>query len=558
MTGRGPLVAGRGPFVTSRPRRTPRRYRRPGRRWLLGVPAGHGGRAPRRAGGPVRSGIAHAGTPRCRGNRPLRARRIQPGRGSRTDRLRRRGIRPRPHPRDKTGEIGPRPRDKTGGTRPRPRDRTGEIRPRRRDRTGRPRRRHRTGRPRRRDRTGRLRRHGIRPGRGCEDGLSGGLPRRPGTVLARQERYLPRIAEHDHAKPAFDLGDGQSAGGLVPQQTVEDGGERPGPDGRIGWFGGQGGKGRHRGLPGIRGVPLDRGVEGRAEGPEVGLDGGRTVAGAFRRDVLRRADDQPGSGHRTVTDEGGQTKIGQNHATVGTDQHVVRFHVTMEDTGSVRGGERVEHGQADSCGDRRLVRPVFIEDLMERTGRHVLHDDPGQALGVHDVVDPDHVRMVETSGAACLTEGPSMHAVLFSIGHPRGRHDFLDGHVAVQHLVPGQPDPAHPAGADRFQKAVPVCDEHLPDRHRHPPITSGIRIITHRPPKERRSPGPRSAPAGSENPSRSFLGTATRSATCRVRARAPPVQQKKSGFPGLPDRRRVRTRVFCHTPGAGCEACERC
>ncbi|BEL11885.1 hypothetical protein Q0Z83_100760 [Actinoplanes sichuanensis] len=117
---------------------------------------------------------------------------------------------------------------------------------------------------------------------------------------------------------------------------------------------------------------------------------------------------------------------------------------------------------------------------------------------MHHVVDANHMGMVETSGAACFPKGPLMQPVLFNIGHPLGWHDLLDGHVAVQHLVAGQPDPAHPTRADRFHETVPTCDEHLPDRHRHPPITSSIRIISHRPPKERRSPGHRSEHQRSE------------------------------------------------------------
>ena len=51
-------------------------------------------------------------------------------------------------------------------------------------------------------------------------------------------------------------------------------------------------------------------------------------------------------------------------------------------------------------------------------------------------------------------------------GQPGGRHELLDGHVPVQHLVPRPPDPTHAALTERREKPVTVGDE-LGERVRH-------------------------------------------------------------------------------------------
>ena len=242
----------------------------------------------------------------------------------------------------------------------------------------------------------------------------------------------------------------------------------PARSGRVGLLGGQRHQCGHRGLPGVRRTALDRGVERGAERPHVRLHGGRAVAGPLRRDVLRGADHQPGAGDRAVVDEGGQAEVGEHHPAVGADQHVVRLDVAVQHAGPVRGGQRVQHGEADPGGGDRRVGPVLVDHLVQGAGRHVLHHDPRQVLGVHDVVDPDHVRMVEPAGAARLTQRAVAQPGLLVVGHPVRRDELLDGDVPVEHLVAGQPDPAHAAGTDRLEQAIPTGDEHASDRHRAP------------------------------------------------------------------------------------------
>ena len=71
--------------------------------------------------------------------------------------------------------------------------------------------------------------------------------------------------------------------------------------------------------PGVRRAALDRRVQRRAQRPQVGLRCGRTVAGPFRRHVLRGAHHQARPGDRAVVDERGEAEVGQHHPAVGAD-----------------------------------------------------------------------------------------------------------------------------------------------------------------------------------------------------------------------------------------------
>jgi hypothetical protein len=148
----------------------------------------------------------------------------------------------------------------------------------------------------------------------------------------------------------------------------------------------------------------------------------------------------------------------------------VRLHVAVQHPGPVGGVERVQHGEADPGRRRRGIRTVLIDDLVQGTGRHVLHHDPREVVGMHDVVDADHVRMVQAGGAAGLPQRTVAQPGPFGVRHPVRRDELLHGDVAVEHLVAGHPDPAHTTGADRLVQTIPAGDKEPPDRHQPPPI----------------------------------------------------------------------------------------
>jgi hypothetical protein len=140
----------------------------------------------------------------------------------------------------------------------------------------------------------------------------------------------------------------------------------------------------------------------------------------------------------------------------------VRLDVAVQHARAMCGPEGGEHRQPDPGGAPRRQWTVFLDHLMQGPRRHVLHDDPRPRLGVHDVVDLHDVGMVELGRSPGLAERAVAQFVALGLGQPVRRDDLLDRHVTVQHLIAGEPDPAHPAAADRLQQAVPAGNPHRP------------------------------------------------------------------------------------------------
>jgi hypothetical protein len=137
-----------------------------------------------------------------------------------------------------------------------------------------------------------------------------------------------------------------------------------------------------------------------------------------------------------------------------------------------------QYRQPDVRRAFRGERPVLLDDLVERSGPDQLHHDPRPALGPHDVVHRDHVRVIEASGGARLAQGALEHLVALGVGELQRQDDFLDRHVTVQHLVAGEPDPAHPACTYLARQPVSVRDELLRIGH-GPPDSHPISTIVH-------------------------------------------------------------------------------
>jgi hypothetical protein len=201
------------------------------------------------------------------------------------------------------------------------------------------------------------------------------------------------------------------------------------------------------------------------------------VAPKDHRYVLRGADDQAGTGDGTVVDERGESEIGEHHPAVDAHQHVVRLDVAVQHARPVCGGQGVQHVEADPGGLDRHERAVLRDHLMQGAGGDVLHHDPRQVVGVHHVVDPHDVRVIQASGAPGLAERAIAQPVLLVVGHPVGRDELLHRDVSIEHFVTGHPDPAHASSADRLVETIPTGDEHPPDRHQ-PPIRLTPRIVS--------------------------------------------------------------------------------
>src|SRR5438309_56150 len=82
-------------------------------------------------------------------------------------------------------------------------------------------------------------------------------------------------------------------------------------------------------------------------------------------------------------------------AVAGAEQDVAGLDVAVQYAGGVGRAQGGDGVQADAGG--LLVRegPAVLEEVGERGAGDVLHDDAGAAVVVDDVMDDDHVRVLD-------------------------------------------------------------------------------------------------------------------------------------------------------------------
>lgn len=245
---------------------------------------------------------------------------------------------------------------------------------------------------------------------------------------------------------------------------------------------------------------LDRRVQRGAEREHVGGRCRWLAPGALRREIAGGAEDAGGGGEPGLAGLGLERDavVGEQHARVRVaggvsgEKDVGRFHIPVEDADAVAGGERVEDGEPDPGHRLGRERPPLPYDRLEVDRvRHVLHDDPRQALAQHHVVDRGHMRMpARTGGVPGLAAGSGDALRAFGrVPRDLGQGDLLEGDLAGQLLVVREPHPAHAARAQCAQQSVPAVDDPalaplqcLP-RHGDPPIPQRQRVP---PPRTRR------------------------------------------------------------------------
>ncbi|CAM5642766.1 hypothetical protein SCYAM73S_01080 [Streptomyces cyaneofuscatus] len=110
------------------------------------------------------------------------------------------------------------------------------------------------------------------------------------------------------------------------------------------------------------------------------------------------------------------------------------------------------------------VHGPFGQPVVEGGAGHQLHHDPGVAVlaGVDDVVDGDHVGVVEAGQGAGLAQDPGAQGagalgVVLRERRVRGP-DLLQGHVTVERLVVGPPHHAHAAAAEPLHQGEAAVD----------------------------------------------------------------------------------------------------
>ena len=190
-------------------------------------------------------------------------------------------------------------------------------------------------------------------------------------------------------------------------------------------------------LAGGRGA-LERGVERRAEGEDVGGRGGDAATGQLGRHVVGRAGDQLVGGARVGVDHG-DAEVGDRHDVVVADHDVGGLHVTVDDPAGVHRAQAVGDLRADRGDPGRRQETLAVEEVGQRRRGHVLHDQADLAVQLGHVEDGGQPGVVQPCGHAPLAVRPVADLAGAGLVERVAPVEPLDRDVAIQQLVVGPP-----------------------------------------------------------------------------------------------------------------------
>jgi hypothetical protein len=133
----------------------------------------------------------------------------------------------------------------------------------------------------------------------------------------------------------------------------------------------------------------------------------------------------------------------------------------VDDPGPVGRVQGVDQVQPDPGGRRRRQRPRPVDQLAQGRRLDQLHHQEQPAVGLDNVVEGDHPRVVEAGRRPGLAQGPlaRRHPAVAVAGRAGGEVDLLDGHRPAQQDVVGPPHRAHPAPAQRPPEDIAARDQ---------------------------------------------------------------------------------------------------
>ena len=146
-----------------------------------------------------------------------------------------------------------------------------------------------------------------------------------------------------------------------------------------------------------------------------------------------------------------ETEVDDADATVGSDHHVRRLEIAMQNPTVVRLREGLGDGQADADGLPQW-RPLAPGPLAEILTFDVFEGDPRSTLVFTHGVDGDDVRVVEARRGPCL-EQKAPHRLVRA--EQIGRDDF-QGHLSTEEGVACEVHLAHRASAEGAHDAEVV------------------------------------------------------------------------------------------------------
>jgi len=203
------------------------------------------------------------------------------------------------------------------------------------------------------------------------------------------------------------------------------------------------GGGDHR-LPGEGAAPREELVSHDRQRVDIA---GRTrglALGLLRREVVRRAEDLAGLGHRGAGEGAGDAEVGEPGIAVVVDDDVRGLHVPVDHSRVVRRLER-QRPLVEDIGD--LIgaewRPL-LDDRRQGLALDELHDEVCRSGTFAEVVHRGDVGVLQARAVSGLGAEPLEEALVVSgVGT-----QHLDGDMAHQRLVGRSPHLAHSASRD--------------------------------------------------------------------------------------------------------------
>ena len=184
-------------------------------------------------------------------------------------------------------------------------------------------------------------------------------------------------------------------------------------------------------------------VGGRSEVGTAGLLGSH-VGGGAQELTTRAGQDVVPAEHM------GNPEVGHLERMVGTEEHVLRFDVAVEDSVLMGAVQARAHGQRDGAG-RRLIESLIDEMLPDRTPGQPFHDQDAGVVVLHVVVDGNHVGMVDRGQDPRFGQEAGPYRL---VAHERGRQ-LLDRHLPTELAMASGHHDAEPSASELVADLVP-------------------------------------------------------------------------------------------------------
>ena len=152
----------------------------------------------------------------------------------------------------------------------------------------------------------------------------------------------------------------------------------------------------------------------------------------------------------------GNAEISDDRHTLYINHDVGGFDVAMDDTISVSVAQRFTHFGHYSLDHGYRELADLLDNRVERSPIHELHDEIEQFFGLFDRVNRNDMGMIERGCRSGLELEPLYHTVT----KQECRQHDLDGHLAIQLYVMREEDGGHSAGSQLGKDLV------LPQRSR--------------------------------------------------------------------------------------------